>query len=253
MTDVLANRADNDDGERVCSQCGSKYVNVEHPLKPGVSLQVVCKCEPVSVWLGDNKFTTTLLPPRKVPWTDEDTHARARAIVEAVRDHGDGTLVAFGYESLTAAIAQLVKERDELRAISSNWEDGYFSGKQDIDDCLKILTGDDWSGGRMDVLTDHCRIAVGEINKWKAIARMRQERLDRQTFAGETDRMAYERSRADDAKGTADHRALVIADLTRKLATARGVVEALIAPCQDGADVAEAREGAWKFLEDSRK
>lgn len=47
-----------------CDACGAEYVNIAHPLKPGVTIMRRCACEVVTQPI-ENGTLTMLVPPEK--------------------------------------------------------------------------------------------------------------------------------------------------------------------------------------------
>lgn len=53
-----------DDMEKACSVCGEEYINIGHPLKPGVIMMRDCACVRETETLRENRvsITTTRAP-----------------------------------------------------------------------------------------------------------------------------------------------------------------------------------------------
>jgi len=49
-----------------CPECKAEYENIGHPMKPGVIIMRVCKCEIVTQPI-ENGTVTMLVPPTKDP------------------------------------------------------------------------------------------------------------------------------------------------------------------------------------------
>lgn len=49
-----------------CPTCGEQYVNIGHPLKPGVIMMRTCGCRYESVMQGTTTITTLIQPGQRV-------------------------------------------------------------------------------------------------------------------------------------------------------------------------------------------
>lgn len=51
--------------ETHCEECGAEYTHIGHPLKSGVPMMAVCKCNVVTEQVGPGMFITRKIPPEK--------------------------------------------------------------------------------------------------------------------------------------------------------------------------------------------
>jgi len=63
MTETLKININSPAQETHCSQCGTEYKNIGHPLKPGVIMMVTCDCTLVMEEAGPGTTRYRLVPP----------------------------------------------------------------------------------------------------------------------------------------------------------------------------------------------